>query len=480
MRYAGFIGPSYTLQSVNVDCQRTVNLFPEINALGTGKSREVASLVPTPGLRLLLTLPASPVRGLWRSSVDAPYALYAVGGNKLYGISSSWVATELGSLNSSTGPVSMADNGEHLVVVDGQYGYAYTFDSTTFAGITDPDFLGADQVAYLDGYFIFNRINSGQFFFSGLNGITFDALDIGTAEGSPDNLVGIITSHQNVHLFGTQSIEVYYDSGDVDDPFQRIQGAVVDVGCSAAFTIARLANAVYFMGGDENGSGVIYRLNGYQAERISTSAIESVIRGLDQTTIGDARAWTYQQGGHAFYCLNLPGYDSTFVYDATTNMWHERTYTGLWGLERHRAECHASAFSTNVVGDYDNGNIYALDPETLTDNGTSITRDRISPHLSEDEVRIFHNSFMLDMETGVGTATGQGLDPQVMLRYSDDHGHTWSNERWKSAGAQGKRKTRVKFNRLGASRDRVYWIRITDPVKVVLVGAELETSKGAA
>lgn len=477
-RFPGFIGPSYTSQSVNVDCQRSLNLFPELNALGTGKEREVASLVPTPGLRLLLTLPTSPVRGLWAASNGQ---LFAVGGNKFYSISSSWVATERGSLNTSEGPVSMADNGTSVFLVDGTDGFTWNMDTSTFAEVTDPDFYPADQVAYLDGYFLFNRKGTQQFFFSDINSVAFDGADIASAEGSPDPLVGLVANNQNLILFGSRSMEAFYNSGDLDAPFQRIQGAVSDVGCSAAFTIVRLLGSVYFIGGDSTGQGVVYRMQGYQAQPISTPAIEAVIRSVDTLELANATAFAYQQGGHAFYCLNLPGINSTWVYDASTGLWHERSYLELWSLSRHRAECHALAFGENVVGDYENGKIYALDAAKYTDDGVAIVRERTSPHFSGGLKRQFHSSFQLDMEVGTGlSGTGQGTNPQVMLQWSDDGGQTWSNEYWRDIGAIGKRLTRVIWRRLGSSRDRVYRVRVSDPVKVVLIGAELDVKDGVA
>lgn len=466
------------MQSINVDCQRCVNLFPELDELGTGKEREVSSLVPTPGLRLLLTLPNSPVRGIWGASNGQ---LFAVGGNKFYRISSGFAATELGTLNSTTGPVSMSDNGLHVVMVDGTDGYSWTIATDSFAEITDGDFLGADQVTFQDGYFLFNEPDSGTFFFSDINAVTFDGLDIAKAEGSPDNLVGLISCNQNVYLFGTQSTEVFYNSGDADSPWARIQGAVMNVGLSAAFSVAKLGNAVFWLGGDETGTGIVYRAQGYQAQRISTPAVESVIRTLSADDLADSRAWAYQQGGHTFYCLNLPGTDSTWVFDASTNLWHERQYLNLWSLERHRADCHAVAFGQNIVGDYQNGKIYALDPDTLTDAGTSIARIRTAPHLTKELRRIFHSSFQLDMETGVGLdGVTQGTNPQAILQWSDDGGHNWSNEYMASIGKIGARKTRVIWRRLGSSRDRVYRVKITDPVKVVLIGAELGFDEGVA
>lgn len=478
MRLQGFIGPSYTHQSLNVDCQRCVNLFPEMNPTGVSKEGEVASLVPTPGLRLLLTLTSGPVRALHRASNDQ---VFAVAANKLYRISSTWVATELGTLNTTSGPVSVADNGTHVVIVDGTNAYVWNIDTSSYSTITDPDFEVADQVKFLDGYFIFNRTGTQQWVITGLYDTAFDALDFTSSEGSPDNLVGIEVANRNLYTFGAQSIEVFYNSGDADFPFARIQGAVIDIGCAAAFSIAKTQNTIYWIGGDDSSFGAVYRMSGYQAERVSTPAIESVIRGIALSDLADSRAWVYQQGGHVFYCLNLPGIDSTWVFDASTNLWHERTYNNLWGEERHRAECHTVAHGLNVVGDYENGKLYALDPDVYTDNGAAIRRMRTAPHVSSGLKRLFHHSLQLDIETGVGlTGTGSGSDPKAMLQWSDDGGHSWSNEYWQDIGKLGVRRGRVLWRRLGSSRDRVYRVVISDPVKVVLIGAELSAEEGGA
>lgn len=476
MRFTGFIGPSYRLASVTADCQRTINLFPEVNETGTGKEGEVATLRATPGLRTLLTLPASPYRGSYTASDGT---LYAVGGNKFYRISSSWVATELGTLNTTEGRVSIADNGIHVVVVDGSYGYAWTIASSTFAQITDPDFPGANQVTYQDGYFIFNHPGTGQFLISGLNSVAFDALDFATAEGSPDTLTGLISDGERLYLFGTITTEIFYDSGNADFPFERIQGAMIKVGCDARFTIAELDGAIYWLGRTKDGRGTVYRSQSQQAQRVSTHAIEAVIAGLGD--LSTASAWTYTEAGHSYYCLNLPGAESTWVFDASTNLWHERAYLNLGQYERHRAEGHSFAYNTHVVGDYANGKIYALENATRTDAGSPIARGRVAPHISKGSTLLRHNRFELDMETGVGIdGSGQGSDPVALLRWSNDKGRTWSNWKEASIGKIGETKKRVRWNRLGMARDRVYEVRITDPVAATLLGAEVDVEEGAS
>jgi hypothetical protein len=477
VRFQGFVGPSYTLQSVNVDCQRCVNLYPEMDEMGTGNEGEVASLVSTPGLKLLVTLPTGPIRGTF---CDSTGQLWAVGGNTLYQISSLWVATSIGTLNTSIGPVSFSDNGFEVVIVDGADGYMYTISSGAFTQITDSSFLGADQVDFMDQFLIFNKPNSNQFYLSPLSAvIPFNALDIYTAEAAPENLVGLICLQENLYLLSGKHFEVWYNAGGaVGSTFARIQGAVSEIGCQAAFTIAKMGNAVYWLGQDKNGRGTVYRAQGLQAQRISTQAIETVIQGLGD--LSDARAFTYQQEGHSFYCLNLPGASTTWCFDAQTNLWHERAFLSAGSYQRHLADSHAFAYDTNVVGDYSSGNLYALDPGTYTDNGAAIPRERTSPHVGKDLNNIFYSLFQLDMETGVGTTTGQGKAPQVMLQWSNDWGHSWSNEHWTSAGKIGERFVRVIWRRLGRARDRVWRVKITDPIKVTLLGAEMDLEEGVA
>lgn len=477
MRFPGFIGPSYQNgRSVNIDSQRCINLYAEKNEAGTGKEGEVAALLGTPGLTLKLTLAGGVCRGLWTASNGT---LYAVGGNKLYSINSSFVATERGTLNTSSGTVSMADNGLQLVIVDGANGYSFTFGTNTFAQITDGDFLGANQVVFQDGYFIFNKPSSGQFYISGLNDVTFDALDFATSEGNPDNVVGIASLNRNLYVFNDITSEVFYNSGNADFPFERVQGGFIKVGCAARFSIATDDTSCFWIGNGDEGRGIIYRTESYQPQRISTHPVEEAIQGY--SSISDAVGFCYQQEGHNFYVLNFPTANTTWVYDATTGLWHERAYNNAGTLERHRANYHAFAYGVHVVGDYANGKIYELSTSVYTDAGDYITRQRIAPHITSDLDRVIYKAFQLDLETGVGLdGTGQGTDPQVMLQFSDDGAHSWSNEKWTDMGQIGERKARAIWRRLGQSRDRVFKLTITDPVKVVLIGAKLDIEKAAS
>ncbi len=479
MRFPGFIGPSYQLNSVNVDCQRCINLYPEVDEIGTGKEKEVAALVGTPGLTLWGTIGDGPIRGMYVAKNQG--TLYAVSGNVLYSVDSAGTGTSLGTINSPLGPVSFADNGVTMVLVDGEFGYQVTLADNTFSEITDTDFTGADQVWFLDGFFVFNHPGTGQYFISGNYAVTFDALDYATAESSPDNLKGIAVANNNLWLFGGDTIEVAYNSGAADFPFERIRGAVIGNGVSAAFSIANMEDTLYWLGSNKDGAGIVYRNNGYQPMRISTHAVENAIRGYGD--VSGTTSYTYQESGHKFYALNFENADTTWVFDATTNLWHERSYLHEGVYERHRAECHAFAYSKHVVGDYANGKLYEMSLSSYSDNGDPIARRRRAPHFTDGLKLVSHHSFQLDIEAGVGLdglPATQGTDPQMILRFSGDGGHSWSNEKQSAMGKIGAYGIRAIWRRLGMSRDRVYELTSTDPVKQVWIGAELEVEGGAA
>jgi hypothetical protein len=474
-RFVGFIGPSYTLRSVNVDCQRTVNLYPELDELGTAKEREVASLVGTPGLLKLATMGTGPVRGLYYSSKGRTFA---VSGTGLYEVTTPASPTLLGTLTTGSGRVGMTDNGVDLVLVDGAKGYHFTFATDTFAEITDPEFPpGADVAQFLDQYIIVNEPGTGRFWFSALSDATnWDGLDFGNAEGAPDNLLTLLVDHRELWLFGDRSIEVFFNSGDTDNPLQRIQGAFIEEGAIAE-SVQKIDNTIFYVSVNEKGQAIVKRAQGYVPQRISTHAVEFAIAGYGD--ISGATSYSYQDKGHSFYVLNFPGADTTWVFDASTGLWHERqSMNGNGNLDRHRGQCHVFDGTRHLVGDFEDGRLYELTDSEFTDDGESIVRMRRALHISATGHRLFHHAFQLDMETATALATGQGSDPQVMLRYSSDGGHTFNSERWASAGKQGEYKRRVIWRRLGSDRDRVYEVKISDPVKVTLISAYLETEGG--
>jgi hypothetical protein len=375
----------------------------------------------------------------------------------------------------------MADNGTQLFVACNGPSFIYNSQTNVFAQITDGDFPGAVTVSYLDGYFVFNEPDSQKIWVTALlDGTSVDPLDFASAEGSPDGVVGIIADHREIWVFGTNSVEVWYNSGNADFPLSRIQGAFNELGCAAPYSIAKMDNGLFWLGKDARGQGIVYRANGYTGQRISTHAVEWQIQ--QYANMSDAIGYTYQQDGHSFYVLIFPQANRTWVYDVATQAWHERAGFASGDFTRHRSNCQAFFQGDVLVGDYENANVYSFDLDDFSDNGGIqkwLRSWRALPTGQNNLKRTAQHSLQLDLETGVGLNLGQGSDPQVMLRWSDDGGHTWSNEHWVSIGKIGEFYRRAIWRRLGMTmkiRDRVYEISGTDPVKIAIVGAELIVS----
>lgn len=467
------LGSAYVARSVNAADNRLINLFPEVIQEG---GKEPAFLNRAPGLRYRTAVGSGPIRGMWS---HGGY-LYVVSGLEFYRLDSSYNATLIGAV-SGTDPVSMADNGTQLFLACNPDGYIYNFNTQAFSIINDVDFSGAVTVGYLDGYFVFNQPGTQTVWITSLlEGTSIDPLDFASAEGSPDGLVALIVDHRELWLFGTDSVEVWYNSGDADFPLTRIQGAFNEIGCIAPYSIAKLDNGIFWLGADARGRGIVYRANGYTGQRVSTHAIEYAIQ--QYSDLEDAVAFTYQQEGHAFYVLTFPTSGKTWVFDVSTGAWHERAGFTNGEFSRHRANCHAAYNGAPHIGDYQNGNIYTYDLSVYADNGQPqkwLRSWRALPTGQNDLKRTAQHALQLDCETGVGLTSGQGSSPQVMLRWSDDGGHTWSREHWTSIGQEGQYGRRAIWRRLGMTmklRDRVYELSGTDPVKVAILGAELRMS----
>lgn len=479
--FAGFVGPTYQSRSIVADCQRTMNLYPEVVESGTGKARIVFHRVP--GLRAFSTLPTSPVRGIHESNG----VVVVAAGNYLYRLLSSGSYSPIGEIAAGAGPVSIASNGEQFFICSEGHGYLFDGSTLTSAG---PDSPG--QVVFIDGYFVTFSEGTQTFWFSGLyDGSTWDGLDFGSAESDPDNLVALIADHREAWMFGSKSIEPFGNAGSASLVFERIQGASIEQGCGAKWSVAKLDNSLFWLGADDRGGRALWRANGYTPIRVSNHAVEYAWSKYPR--VDDAVAFGFMEEGHAFYQITFPSAQereyphlsgtigATWVYDCATQLWHQR---GRWDpnlgeYRQHRALCHCHVWGKHLVGDYASGTIYEQTMDVHTDGSDALRWERTAPHLSANGDRVFFSRLQLDMETGQGLTSGQGSDPKVGMQFSDDGGRTWSNERTASSGRRGEYRKRVEWNRLGSARDRVFRIYGSDPVPTTILGAYLEASAGA-
>lgn len=382
--------------------------------------------------------------------------------------------TSRGTLNTSAGNLTLDENPTQLFICDGEDGYTFTYGTNTFAEVSDGDFPSAGTVAYVDGYFVVNENGTGKFFISSLNdGTAWDALDFATAESSPDVLKRVVRAVGQMWLMGEETTEIWTNTGDAAFPFQKISGAEIEVGIMAPHTAVSYGNSLFWVGQSKEGNGIVYRANGFRPQVISTEAISLVInRATDKENI---KAFVYQQDGHDFYVLTGGGLETSLVYDMSAQLWHERAYLESNGtFSQHLASCCVFAFGSHLVGDRRNGNIYRMSMDAYSDNGDEIARERIYTHLSNEGERVRYNSLEIGFETGVGLQAGQGSAPKAVLYISKDGGRTWSNGFEGGIGRVGDYQKKVSFRRLGIAEQLTFKVRVSDPVKIAIIGSYLK------
>ncbi len=476
MIFKNFCGPSYTSQSPIADNERCVNWYPEL--LESPGAKSSMALYPCPGLTAFASVTESPFRGLFA----ADGRMFGVVGYKFYEFFTDGTKTDRGDVASNSNPATICSNGDgggQLFITSGDVGYCFNLGTNT---LTTELASGATMGAFLDGFFLCLDTATSTLQISALNdGTTWDATQIAQRTAGADKWKAMFVVHREIWLMGSQTSEVWYNAGLSPFPFAPIPGGFLEHGTISAFSGARLGSALVWLGANDQGAGVVYRANGYLPERISNHAVEFAIQSY--TTITDAVSFAYQDQGHNFCVLTFPNAGATWAYDDKTGQWHERLYwnTGTAAYEAYRPMFHTYAFGKHLVGDRATGSLYEMSVDVYTDVGAALIRRlRRTPHVHAEQRLIRYHDLTLDMQVGIGLVSGQGSDPQVMLRWSNDGGMTWSNEHWITAGgAIGQYGVRVSWNRLGVARDRVFEVVTTDPVPWRLVGALLNVSVGA-
>lgn len=464
MRLPGFAGGTYQDQSRTAAGERCINMFPERIDRG-GKVR--LALYPTPGFTAFATLMDSPGRGVFAESER----LFAVYGSTFYEIAADGTPTPLGQVDHDGSPVFMStngDGGQELFTVSAKKGYILDLVTNTLTHVVS-DVTHGDQI---DGFFVALDAETATLKISErLDGQTWDPTQIAQRTSASDLWRAMVVVQQEAVLIGEKTGEVWFNAGRSPFPFAKRPGAEFDVGIAARYAITKFAGSCAWLGQSAEGGLGVYRLNGYTPERISRPGLDWLLQQYaEEFGVSDARAWAYAREGHEFLVLHFPAASRTHVYDATTREWHER---GKWNASQnafgvYRALYHAHAFGRDLVCDPSTNKLHAFSSTTWTDvDGDVLRRVRVTPRgFHNENKRLFFPRIELECDRGVGlTPDGiPGSDPSVMLRYSNDGGHTWGAYRTRPIGKRGEYATRVVWLECGSGRDRVWEFVQTDPV----------------
>lgn len=456
---------SYKAKSGLISAERMLNCYAEI----TPQTSPFPNMVlGTAGLTTWkdtgISLPVYGMRVMGEN-------LYVVVGDKVYKIDSTKSVTLLGSIATEIGQVIMTDNGEQVTIeLPSGTTYYCTATASSLTQITDNDFSDSGSVTTLDGFTISALLNSNEFQWSDVNATqNWNALNAATVEANSSKIVRVYQNNLELWFFKEDIIQVYYNTGTGDPLFQRKEGVYIEKGCAAKHSVATMDNSFFFLGNDR----IVYQTIGYQLKPISTFPISQELETY--TTIDDAIGFTYVQDGHKQYCITFPSENTTWEYDITTELWHERSSLNNSNRDgRWRANCHAYFAGKNLVGDFQTGIIYEIDPDAYTENGATIKREIIGTTMFKNFARMNLNKFLVMMDTGVGIATGQGSDPKMVGRFSIDGGKTYTNELWQSIGAEGSFLTEVFWTKFGQGRSFIAKLNYSEPTKFHIVGAFVE------
>lgn len=455
----------YVSDSLPLSAQQCINWYPNVEKVTPLLSQE--SLIGTPGIKQVATSGTNNQRN--RGSWVMAGVPYFVNGGYLYKLESDGgTLTNLGSISGS-GRVSMSDNGTQLcILVPGAVSAGYIYEGSTLTLISDADFTANGQpqsVVFIDGYFLFTT-DSKKFIISALNdGLSYNALDFGSSEADPDNIVAPFVFKNQLYIFGSQTIEAFQNIGSADFPFQRT-GLFIQKGLKSQFGISSASSSFVFIGAGKNESPAIWGLDGNDVIKISTTAIDSYLQTLTESQVASCFSWSYAQKGA--YFIGFSFHDTCFVFDTISGRWHERKSRINNEPVSYRVSSIATAYGKVLVGDSQDGRIGALDPATYKEYDDAQVRVVSTQPFQNNMQPIFLPEIELVVESGVGNA--EVSEPLIALEISKDGGKTWGYQRTRKIGKVGEFSKRAIWRKNGrVARFFVLRFTLSDAVKPVII-----------
>ena len=468
----------YVSNSLPVSAQECTNFYVVVQSL---PSLAQETLRGTPGIEQVET--SGTILQSNRGAHTMAGVPYFVNGTKLHRLDQTqaipteiYDLVEIGTVAGSA-RCSMADNGTQLLVLEpGGNGYIYNHVTDSFSQITDPDFTanGNPQfVVFIDGYFVVST-DTKKFIVSAINdGTSWNALDYGTAESDPDNIVAPIVFKNQLFISGSQTIEAFQNIGGAEFPFQR-SGLFLDKGVFSPYSLINTQDTFMWVGGGQNESPAIWAFAGNTTQKISTVAIDFILNSLTPAQLSGIYSWGYSQNGAYFVAFALPG--STLVYDHASKRWHERKSYIDGEQGGYRVSGMAQAYNNIFCGDTIDGRIGKLNPDVYTEYSGTIIRSVATQPFQNNMHSFFVPSIELTVESGVGNANS--ANPVIAMDRSID-GKTWSDKRMRELGKIGEYNRRAIWRRNGrAARFEVFRFTMSDSVKPVIIQLTAEIIQG--
>lgn len=497
--YPGALGPDHQSSSYIADSERTINCYAQPVESASAPTPWV--MIPTPGFTTLTVVSQAP----GRANFSENGRNFAIFGFALIEYFASGATILRGTVASDANPGTITGNGDaggQLFITSGDVGYCYDLTANTLTTVLAS---GARMGAYLDGYFLALDTTTSTLQVSDLlNGLVWNPLQIAQRLAGSDRWQAMYVVNRLIYLLGSATSEVWWNAGTSPFPFAPIQEAFSEFGIAATFSGA-VDTSLTFLGRNANGRGIVFRMQGYVPQRVSTHSEEIAIQRFSR--MDDAVGGITQQQGRPVYVLTFPTADQTLAFDEGTTLWHRKEYWNHTTATAHayRGMFFAALPNLSVCCDRQSGHLLIIDTNSFVDvDGNPIQRIREMPRLAANQARFTVNRLQLVMDVGIGLNPGfmttgtfdpaafdpaafddllttfqtQGTDPQIMLQTSRDGGKVWGFEQWRSAGKIGAYNTRVTWDRQGQARNFVPRFTFTDPVPFRWTDCLVDVSPG--
>ncbi len=474
-----FVGTSYLLPSPILDCQRSINLYPEA---GTRGSKTVLGLTGRPGLATFGD-PSSGGQTIGHSLYAGAGRLFAAIGTHVYEVKNDGTAlTDYGTgLGATAYPTPMIANGTQLLICDPGQQKVFNVDpggpvlTQVFSGIA---------LEYLDGFYISiavgaslagsnpNQINAS----TNGDGTSWPGLSYVIRTGAADLTIQLAVLNGLLYIFGQKTIEVWYDAGNNVFPFARVANGQINIGCLAAASVVKFANTIMWLGSDQTGYGSVYMMQGMNPVKVSNPAIDFMISFLASSAnaLIYSKGKGYQEDGHIFYELSLcnSSYQTVarLVYDLTMGLWHERAYTTV-NPTGFASVPNFGATIPNFVLDESSGKVFYQAITYPSDSAAvDIVYTRTAPHTGGQNQWYNYSRFTLDLDPQADGAAGT-LAP--ILDWSNNGGKSFRSRNIAMAqtyDTDGAGESQRFFAmQTGRSRDRVFKVSITSHTDLVRI-----------
>lgn len=344
-----------------------------------------------------------------------------------------------------------------VIVVKNAAGAIYSLDkSDTLVKISgNSNFVPSIDVAHINGRFVYIPFDGDPAFFSDVGAAgTVQALSFFDAEELPDLNNSVFNFKNTLYIGGTDSFELFRDTGASPNPFARISGARITNGFIGG--LIEYNETFLFVGREKDQDPGIYAIGQGLAPKISNEAIDLVL-----TTYAPAEL-ALAVGGR----IKWRGYDiATFTFPRDSFGFYAGNWFVLDTVENGVSKPWSGGFITQFEGKYysasdDKIGVFAA---VNTDFGSRITRIIDTAFAQEDNDRFVCQSIELGISQGFSDTDGS-----VALFVSRDN-RTYGPPLYRNLGGIGDYSNHLDWNFAGGlgSFDGFMGIRIYTTEDVV-------------